>query len=111
MGRTVNKRPLLHVQVSRWQVAELVAAAVANPSVVENKILEVVAEETAPLRWGYPQEPPMARLSPWHVMLLRLHAVPARLLSCDSSFPDGACILMKRVWLYTLRSLSKMMSI
>lgn len=33
-------------------MAELVAAAVANPSIAENKVLEVVAEETAPLRWG-----------------------------------------------------------
>ena len=36
--------------MSRWQVAELIAAAVADPSTAENKVLEVVAEETAPLR-------------------------------------------------------------
>ncbi|KAK9844034.1 hypothetical protein WJX81_002489 [Elliptochloris bilobata] len=36
-------------QVSRWQVAELIAAAVANPSLAENKVLEVVAETEAPL--------------------------------------------------------------
>ncbi len=67
------------VQVSRWQVAGLVAAAVGNPSVVENKILEVVAEETAPLRQGYPRGLLLADLSLMHCMLLRLHAMPARL--------------------------------
>ena len=36
-------------QVSRLQVAELVAAAIADPSLAENKCLEVVAETTAPL--------------------------------------------------------------
>ena len=36
-------------QVSRLQIAELVAAAVANPELAENKCLEVVAESTAPL--------------------------------------------------------------
>ena len=41
------------MQVSRWQVAELIAAAVADPNIAENKVLEVVAEETAPLRWGH----------------------------------------------------------
>ncbi|KAG2438644.1 hypothetical protein HXX76_005191 [Chlamydomonas incerta] len=35
-------------QVSRLQVAELVAAACANPAVAENKVLELVAETTAP---------------------------------------------------------------
>jgi len=43
---------IIVVQVSRWQVAELIAAAVADPTIAENKVLEVVAEETAPLRWG-----------------------------------------------------------
>lgn len=37
-------------QVSRLQVAELVAAAVANPELAENKVLEVVAETAAPMR-------------------------------------------------------------
>ena len=41
-------------------MAELVAAAVADPSIAENKILEVVAEETAPLR----QAPFLILLSP-----------------------------------------------
>eukprot|EP00884_Botryococcus_braunii_P021214 jgi/Botrbrau1/7777/Bobra.0159s0205.1 len=35
-------------QVSRLQVAELVAAAVANPDLAENKVVEVVAETSAP---------------------------------------------------------------
>ncbi|KAG2435610.1 hypothetical protein HYH02_011901 [Chlamydomonas schloesseri] len=35
-------------QVSRLQVAELVAAACTNPAVAENKVLELVAETTAP---------------------------------------------------------------
>ena len=49
----VPDSPLVPFQVSRWQVAELVAAAVADPSIAENKILEVVAEETAPLRQAF----------------------------------------------------------
>ncbi|BDA45967.1 probable protein TIC 62, chloroplastic at N-terminal half [Coccomyxa sp. Obi] len=43
------KDTLFGGQVSRLQVAELVAAAVANPELTENKVLEVVAETTAPL--------------------------------------------------------------
>lgn len=35
-------------QVSRLQVAELVAATILNPELAENKCLEVVAETTAP---------------------------------------------------------------
>ncbi len=37
-------------QVSRLQVAELVAATVAAPELAENKVLEVVAETTAPAK-------------------------------------------------------------
>jgi hypothetical protein len=37
-------------QVSRLQVAKLVAAAVADPSASAGKVLEVVAETDAPLR-------------------------------------------------------------
>jgi hypothetical protein len=37
-------------QVSRLQVAELVAAACLSPSAAENKVLELVAETTAPPR-------------------------------------------------------------
>ena len=48
----VCDRLIIAAQVSRWQVAELIAAAVADPAIAENKVLEVVAEETAPLRWG-----------------------------------------------------------
>ncbi len=36
-------------QVSRLQVAELVAAMCVNPAVAQNKVLEVVAETTAPV--------------------------------------------------------------
>ena len=35
-------------QVSRLQVAELIAAAVANPQLADNKVLEVVADASAP---------------------------------------------------------------
>lgn len=37
-------------QVSRLQVAELVAACCRSPAAAENKVVEVVAETTAPLR-------------------------------------------------------------
>ncbi|KAK9817799.1 hypothetical protein WJX72_002337 [[Myrmecia] bisecta] len=47
--RLAKRDSLFGGQVSRLQVAELVAAAVANPDVAENKVLEVVAETSAPL--------------------------------------------------------------
>eukprot|EP00891_Asterochloris_glomerata_P001297 jgi/Astpho2/1297/Aster-06173 len=46
--RLENRDKLFGGQVSRLQVAELVAAAVSNPDLAENKVLEVVAEPTAP---------------------------------------------------------------
>lgn len=48
--RLVGRDSLFGGTVSRLQVAELIAAAVAAPQLAENKVLEVVAEKEAPLR-------------------------------------------------------------
>jgi hypothetical protein len=45
--RLATRDKLFGGQVSRLQVAELVAAAAASPELAENKVLEVVAEPTA----------------------------------------------------------------
>ena len=66
-------------QVSRLQVAELISEAVANPTLAQNKVLEVVADTTAPsLSYqellarhpagklaGHPQAGPV-----WHCLML-----------------------------------------
>eukprot|EP00887_Chlorella_sp_A99_P003986 scaffold11.g3986.t1 len=46
--RLATRDKLFNGLVSRLQVAELVAAAVDNPALAQNKVLEVVAETTAP---------------------------------------------------------------
>ena len=46
--RLATRDKLFGGQVSRLQVAELVAAAAASPELAENKVLEVVAETGAP---------------------------------------------------------------
>jgi uncharacterized protein YbjT (DUF2867 family) len=46
--RLATRDKLFGGTVSRLQVAELVAAAVASPELAENKVLEVVAETAAP---------------------------------------------------------------
>ncbi|KAL3145400.1 hypothetical protein ABBQ38_001647 [Trebouxia sp. C0009 RCD-2024] len=48
--RLATRDKLFGGQVSRLQVAELIAAAVTNPEAAENKVLEVVAEEGAEAR-------------------------------------------------------------
>ncbi|KAL3145005.1 hypothetical protein ABBQ32_003507 [Trebouxia sp. C0010 RCD-2024] len=48
--RLATRDKLFGGQVSRLQVAELIAAAITNPDVAENKVLEIVAEEGAEAR-------------------------------------------------------------
>ena len=46
--RLATRDRLFGGTVSRLQVAELIAAAVASPELAENKVLEVVSETSAP---------------------------------------------------------------
>jgi uncharacterized protein YbjT (DUF2867 family) len=70
-------------QVSRAQVAQLCAAAVAAPDAAANKVLEVVAEEGMPLR-------PLAR---------QMEALPVRVRGVPA--PDGSATAFTARYAYT----------